>query len=189
MKAIRNFIMLVALLCLGSLAWPIEARAESTVFTCYGEVSVGANFGTASAGGLSVGDRGYVAGPGFGCDVRLASFVVGGLARYDWTDTLGSNGQFMAAGRVGWQLNQYVMPYALLGVTNASYDFGYGSKSTNALMYGLGLQVGLMDKVSLRLEWDRSSFDSQTFDSPVKISPDTDVIRIGLTYDLFGASF
>ena len=184
--AVLSFLVLALAL---SVAFAPGVRAEPTTFSCYAEASAGADIAVAKSGGTSVGETGFLVGPGLGCDLRIGNFVVGALGRYDWTNTLSSNGAWTGAGRFGYQVNQYVLPYVIVGITNADFDFGYGSKSTNALTYGLGLQVGLAAGVSGFLEWDRASYDAQTFGSPVNIRPDTDVIRVGVRYDLYGGSF
>lgn len=181
-------------LAVASIATPAKADVS-----CYLEASAAKNITStrvdngALLGTVTVQADGLQGGIGGGCDYLLGSgFKFGVLGRADRPDiktdfatgTFSGSNIYTGAGRLGYMVNPGVEVYALAGMSWTDLNIGGTTLSPKGYLYGAGIEINtsnLMPHTSIIVEYARTNWDASTI-AGTKLSPESDVIRIGVHY-------
>lgn len=168
------------------------ARAQELKPACYVEALAGTNISAAKIDvGITTSTKGLSGALGAGCDVKINSAIVGGLARYEITSSDGSlmglkveaKPSWTLAARAGVHVNPHVLAYGLLGYSGTNFEIDTIAKATHrGITYGLGTEIAASNTpLLLKLEWTRTHWGAEDY-AGVKVTPATDVIRAGIVY-------
>lgn len=145
-----------------------------------------------------------------GCDVRLHNFVVGAFGDYTWMDDnsarvtgalgkglaglagtselIGFDNQWTVGGRLGYVVAPGIMPYGLIGYTQADASglaAKYISDTFDGVSFGGGVEFNIGGGWYGQLEYRYTDFDDESLNlggASIKVDPDEQAVRAALLY-------
>lgn len=139
-----------------------------------------------------LGSDGYVGGGEIGCDMNLAGFVVGGLARYDFNNlggkiedtSIDAGGVWTIAAKAGFKINSGATIYGLAGIAGTKIKVeAVDSASHRGWMAGAGVELAIANSpLSLFAEYNYLTLGGETYENEegaAKIDPVTHIGRVG----------
>lgn len=157
---------------------------------CFIGGSVGGGITQTETPGITIAANGGMIGVEGGCDYKFDKFLVGGLARADFSDiktsvtgnTVKQDAAWTLALRAGYQVQPDVLVYVIGGYTGTSIDYaGLVNIDRNGFLGGAGLELRLVGNMFGFVEYTHTEYrkwsDGVTGDF---LKPSQDAARVGV---------